>query len=67
MLTEQVAVLSANRWHQRRSVAPASGAVPISAVDAHRTRPCPTGIDELDRVLGGGARSRFGDTGRRPR
>lgn len=47
-------MLSAVGGTRRRSVAPASGAVPISAVDAHRTRPCPTGIDELDRVLGGG-------------
>lgn len=33
---------------------PASRAVPISSVDAKRARPCPTGVDELDRVLGGG-------------
>ncbi len=51
---DEVAVLGAVGGAGRRSVAPASRAVPISSVDAHRTQPCPTGIDELDRVLGGG-------------
>ena len=33
---------------------PASPAVPISSVDPDHTRHLPTGVDELDRVLGGG-------------
>ncbi len=51
---EEVSVLSAVGGSVRRPAVPASHAVPISSVEAHRTRPCPTGIDELDRVLGGG-------------
>jgi DNA repair protein RadA/Sms len=39
---------------QLRPVAPASAAVPIAQVDAAAARPRPTGMDELDRVLGGG-------------
>jgi DNA repair protein RadA/Sms len=38
----------------RRSVTPNSPAVPITAIDAGATRHCPTGVSELDRVLGGG-------------
>jgi DNA repair protein RadA/Sms len=41
----------------RRSVplsAPSSPAVPISSVEPNGTRHCPTGVGELDRVLGGG-------------
>ena len=37
-----------------RSNAPASAAVPISAIDPDHTRHLPTGVSELDRVLGGG-------------
>lgn len=56
---DEVAVLSAVGAAKRRAVlasgpAGASQAVPIGSVDANRTRPCPTGVDELDRVLGGG-------------
>jgi DNA repair protein RadA/Sms len=55
---DEVAVLSAVGGSGRGSVNlasnPASQAVPISSIEAHRTRPCPTGIGELDRVLGGG-------------
>ena len=53
---DEVAVLSAVAGGGRRSAAliGASQAVPISSVDAKRARPCPTGVDELDRVLGGG-------------
>ena len=56
---DEVAVLSAVAGNGRRSSlasgpAGASRAVPITSVDANRTRPCPTGVDELDRVLGGG-------------
>ncbi|MDT5350626.1 MAG: hypothetical protein QOH91_3913 [Mycobacterium sp.] len=56
---DEVAVLSAVGGGSRRPglaarVAGASQAVPISSVDANRTRPCPTGVNELDRVLGGG-------------
>ena len=35
-------------------VSPSSAAIPISSVEPDGTRHCPTGIDELDRVLGGG-------------
>jgi DNA repair protein RadA/Sms len=38
----------------RRSHAPVSAAVPISAVDPVSARHLPTGVGELDRVLGGG-------------
>lgn len=38
----------------RRAVAPASPAVPISSIDPGRTKHFRTGVDELDRVLGGG-------------
>lgn len=37
-----------------RSTAPVSAAVPLSSVDAGTTSHLPTGVDELDRVLGGG-------------
>ncbi|MGE2690229.1 DNA repair protein RadA [Mycolicibacterium pulveris] len=38
----------------RRAVSPTSPAVPISSIDPGRTRHFRTGVDELDRVLGGG-------------
>lgn len=38
----------------RRSVAPNSPAVPITSIDPGTTRHYPTGVSELDRVLGGG-------------
>ncbi|MCP9275570.1 DNA repair protein RadA [Mycolicibacterium arenosum] len=37
-----------------RAVAPSSAAVPLSSIDPGSTRHFPTGIEELDRVLGGG-------------
>ncbi|MCV7422249.1 DNA repair protein RadA [Mycobacterium yunnanensis] len=37
-----------------RAVAPSSPAVPISSIDPGVTRHVSTGVDELDRVLGGG-------------
>ncbi len=37
-----------------RAVAPSSPAVPISSIDPGSTRHFRTGVDELDRVLGGG-------------
>src|SRR5215469_6841905 len=39
---------------QLRAVQPTSPAVPIDQVDAAAARAQPTGLDELDRVLGGG-------------
>ncbi|MGO9034398.1 DNA repair protein RadA [Mycobacterium sp.] len=51
---DEVAVLSAVRSATRHSAAPSSAAVPISSIEPRGTRHCPTGIDELDRVLGGG-------------
>lgn len=40
--------------HHQRPTPPATPAVPITSVDPHRTRHFPTGVGELDRVLGGG-------------
>ncbi len=51
---DEVAALSAVRSGARHSVAPSSAAVPISSIEPDGTRHCPTGIGELDRVLGGG-------------
>ena len=53
---DEVAVLSAVGGGSRRSanLGPASKAVPISSVEPNLSRHRPTGIDELDRVLGGG-------------
>jgi DNA repair protein RadA/Sms len=55
---DEVAVLSAVGGGRRAGLAAglagASQAVPIGSVDANCTQPCPTGVDELDRVLGGG-------------
>ena len=39
---------------QLKAVAPVSAALPIGLVDAAAARARPTGMDELDRVLGGG-------------
>ena len=39
---------------QLKAVSPISAAVPIGRVDAAAARARPTGMDELDRVLGGG-------------
>jgi len=50
---DEVAVLSAVGGGGRRAGL-ASRAVPISSIEAHRTPHCPTGVGELDRVLGGG-------------
>jgi DNA repair protein RadA/Sms len=51
---DEVAVLSAVRGSTRGVVGPSSAAIPISSVEPDGTRHCPTGIGELDRVLGGG-------------
>ncbi|MGA9490295.1 MAG: DNA repair protein RadA [Mycobacterium sp.] len=51
---DEVAVLSAVRGSTRAVVSPSSAAVPITSIEADGTRHRPTGIDELDRVLGGG-------------
>ncbi|MBX7448329.1 DNA repair protein RadA [Mycolicibacterium sp. 3033] len=50
----EVALAAVGGTAIRRAIAPASPAVPISAIDPGRTRHYPTGIGELDRVLGGG-------------
>lgn len=50
---EEVAVLAAI-GNGRRSVTSGSPAVPISAVEPNKSRHRSTGVDELDRVLGGG-------------
>jgi DNA repair protein RadA/Sms len=54
---DEVAVLSALSavgGRARQPVTPSSAAVPISSIEPRGTRHCPTGVDELDRVLGGG-------------
>jgi DNA repair protein RadA/Sms len=51
---DEVVLLSAVRGADRRTGTGASQAIPISSVDAGQVQPRPTGVDELDRVLGGG-------------
>ena len=53
---DEVAALSAVGGGSRRSpnLGPASKAVPISSIEPNLSKHRPTGIDELDRVLGGG-------------
>ena len=54
---DEVTVLSAVGGSGRRAglaSVPASQAVPISSIEPNLSRHCSTGIDELDRVLGGG-------------
>jgi DNA repair protein RadA/Sms len=43
-----------NRFGQRPGLAPASGLMPLSQIEASDFERTPTGLDELDRVLGGG-------------
>ena len=65
---DEVAVLTALGGSAQRSVLPAAPAVPISSIDPGGVRHYPTGVSELDRVLGGRRRTRFGDAaGRRSR
>jgi DNA repair protein RadA/Sms len=51
---EEIAALAAVGGSSPRGVAPLTPAVPISSIDPDRTRHFPTGVTELDRVLGGG-------------
>ena len=51
---DEVTVLAAVGSQARRPVAPTSPAVPITTIDPGITRHHPTGVSELDRVLGGG-------------
>ncbi|CDQ47169.1 DNA repair protein RadA [Mycolicibacterium neoaurum] len=51
---EVVALSAVSGGAARRAVAPSSPAVPITSIDPGVTRHLPTGVDELDRVLGGG-------------
>jgi len=51
---DEVAVLTAMGGRATRPIAPSSAALPLSAIDPDRTRHLPTGVSELDRVLGGG-------------
>jgi DNA repair protein RadA/Sms len=43
-----------NRFGQRPGLAPASGLMPLAQIEASDFERTPTGLDELDRVLGGG-------------
>ncbi len=51
---EEAAVLTSLGGRAQRPIAPSSAAVPISTIDPDHTRHYPTGVSELDRVLGGG-------------
>ncbi|MEZ0362937.1 DNA repair protein RadA [Mycobacterium sp. pUA109] len=51
---DEVASLGAASGVGRRAVIPSSPAVPISSIQPGHTRHYPTGVGELDRVLGGG-------------
>jgi DNA repair protein RadA/Sms len=51
---DEVVVLAALGGGAGRSVVPTTPAVPISSIDPDSTRHYPTGVSELDRVLGGG-------------
>jgi len=51
---DEVAALAAVSGQPVRGVVPLSPAVPITAIDPDQTRHFPTGVSELDRVLGGG-------------
>lgn len=53
-VNEVVALTALNGSSTRRAVAPSSPAVPITAIDPGVTHHVPTGVTELDRVLGGG-------------
>lgn len=53
-VNEVAALSSLNGNSGRRAVAPSSPAVPITTIDPGITRHLPTGVSELDRVLGGG-------------
>lgn len=51
---DEVPVITMVGGRAARSTVPNSPAVPISSIAAETTRHDPTGVDELDRVLGGG-------------
>lgn len=51
---DEMAVASTSGGSARGSTVPSTPAVPISSIDPDRTRHFPTGVSELDRVLGGG-------------
>lgn len=51
---DEVAGVAAVGGPSQRAVPPLTPAVPITMVDPSRTRHFPTGVTELDRVLGGG-------------
>ncbi len=51
---DEAPVIKVVGGHSARSAVPSSPAVPISSIAPDATRHDPTGVDELDRVLGGG-------------
>jgi DNA repair protein RadA/Sms len=51
---DEVPVIQVVGSRTQRSAAPSTPAVPITAIAPDATRHDPTGVDELDRVLGGG-------------
>ncbi len=53
-IDEKAAVPSGVSSAGRRALLPSTAAAPISAIDSQVSRARPTGVSELDRVLGGG-------------
>ena len=51
---EESSIQSKNRYSNARSLAPASAVTPLSEIEAQDVDRTPSGIEELDRVLGGG-------------
>ncbi len=51
---DELAALTAVTGMSHRGIMPTAPAVPITSIDPDRTRHHPTGVSELDRVLGGG-------------
>ncbi|MCV7193813.1 DNA repair protein RadA [Mycolicibacterium brumae] len=51
---DEVAALTSLGGRVRKPIAPSSAALPIRDIDPETTRHAPSGIPELDRVLGGG-------------
>ena len=52
---EESSIQSKNRYSNARSLAPASAVTPLSEIEAQDVDRTPSGIEELDRVLGGGS------------
>lgn len=53
-IDEMAAAAGSSASAGRRALLPSTAAAPISTIDSQTTRARPTGVSELDRVLGGG-------------